>query len=290
MMRALAAFWPLRLRRLLGYADRRSEERLGKLTAWWLAALLLSLLTGVASRGALVLAALVASAPLLWMLRERLRSEEKAGQAEAQLPVLLRETASYLRAGLSFDESLARAASHDGVLFRRLRTALSRNPGAALMELSSGPAGGVFALLGPASRAGSVTAALLEELARYAEEGRSLRQEFQVSTKSYSMLIAMSAVLIMPVLLALSLRFLRVISGITPGASGGLGLPQLVASSLPAEQTMAALSVILLLCTVLLATLFGSVARGESIARGVSRSPLFLVAALAVFLVARGLL
>ncbi len=140
-----------------------------------------------------------------------------------------------------------------------------------------------------AMRSGGHLAQLLEELSRDIAETRSLKKELVTNTRTYVMFIMFTIVIGTPLLLAIAIHFVDVITGIQEaGPTGaGFGMAFLAGEITITADFLIKVSVVLLAVTsVLAAMLMGVIQEGKS-KYGLKYAPFVMIGSFAVFFIVR---
>lgn len=165
------------------------------------------------------------------------RAEDRARRVEEVLPDALQLVSSNLRAGMTPFSSLRTAARPEfGPLEEELKIATTKSLGSeslesALMSISSRINSEVLErvlkLFSSSLRSGAKLADLLQEAARDITDTQTLKRELQTGVKTYSMFIMFTVIVGMPLLLAISIHFVRMMESIRPErlgeAAGAIG-------------------------------------------------------------------
>ncbi|MEE9525829.1 MAG: type II secretion system F family protein, partial [Candidatus Woesearchaeota archaeon] len=145
-------------------------------------------------------------------------------------------------------------------------------------------------LFSASMKSGGHLAQLLEDLANDIAETRALKKELITNTKMYSMLIMFMVVIGAPLLLAVSIHFIKIISGMqatTGAAEAGFGMAALIGTISLTPGFLTKLSVVILFITSLLASmLMGVIAEGKE-KYGLKYAPLVITGSLIVFVISQ---
>ncbi len=143
-------------------------------------------------------------------------------------------------------------------------------------------------LFASALRSGGKIAQLLEETAQDIAETRSLKKEMVTTTKTYTMFILFTVTFGTPVLLAISIHFLTVITEVQSNMGDvGFGMSGLVGQiGITPSFLFQASIIILLLTTIFASMLIGTIREGKA-KYGLKFAPMILGMTFMVFVIAR---
>jgi archaeal flagellar protein FlaJ len=241
-----------RFRHLLSYAGREEDPQ-----HWWGRVIFSSLLLGglflVVVKYVLALSSLFvwASAPigfavgiLLFYLSVYAKVEDRRKRVEKILPDQLQMVAANIRSGLTPVVALRTAARPEfGILEEEIKFATTKSLGTenitdALKEMSKRIDSEVFervvSLFSASLKSGGKLARLLESTAEDIRKSQDLKAELVTSTKMYVLFVLFVVIVGTPVLLAISLQFIDMITRLQSGtaataeagmaALGGIGI------------------------------------------------------------------
>ncbi len=150
--------------------------------------------------------------------------EDYTKRIELMLPDFLRLTAANIRAGMTPFQAIKLAARPEfGPLSEEVAYVTVRGLGTESFSdlllnmnnhIKSESLDRVLRLFSSTVKSGGHLAQILEESSLYIEEKRRLKKELSTITKSYSMFIMFSVVIISPFLLAISIQFLTMVINI----------------------------------------------------------------------------
>ncbi len=255
---------------------------------------------------AALLAFLLAAAALLLLsyLHLYYLIEGRAQAVEEILPDFLLLVSSNINAGMTpFSAFRAAARPEFGPLAEEVKYAVAKSLGTtsfyhALLALSrrirSDSLKDVVAFFSQAMKAGGRLSKLIESSAFDIRQIQELKKELQSSTKMYVMFVAFIVMIATPLLMAVSVQFLDMVSKIQSSARvsfiGDTGLGFLTASSELSSGFMADMSLFLLFGNALLASVFiGVLASGKS-KLGLKYFPAILIVSFLAFLASRAFL
>ena len=231
-----------------------------------------------------------------------LKVQDRTRRVEQVLPDALQLIGSNIRAGMTPFQALRLAARKEfGPLEEEIRFATARALGTesfsdALLSMSqrvkSEMLSRALKLFTTAMRSGGHLATLLEELARDMVAMRALKKELVTSTKTYTIFVLFTIIIGMPLLLAISLHFITVITGLQAiaGLRSDFGLGFLAGEITITADFMLRAAVVMLLVTSLLAcALLGVIAEGKP-AVGFRYAPAVIAGSLIAFVVLRAVL
>ncbi|MBS1266664.1 MAG: hypothetical protein MAG795_00632 [Candidatus Woesearchaeota archaeon] len=205
------------------------------------------------------------------------KAEERTKKVESSLPDAFQIVAANLRAGMTPYKALGEAARDDlGPLAEEINYATSRGLGAEsfsdiLMRISTRIKSDVLdrslKLFTTAMKSGGNLATLLEDIAADISETHALESELKSSTKTYTAFIMFTIIIGAPLLLAISVNFVQMISDMqmqTSAQSAGFGMGFLVGEIVISPLFLKKVSVVVLILTsVLSSMLLGVINEGE---------------------------
>ncbi|RMF54880.1 hypothetical protein D6745_03910 [Candidatus Woesearchaeota archaeon] len=228
------------------------------------------------------------------------RVEDRTKKVEEALPDALQLISANLRAGMTPFEALKLSARDEfGPLKEEIEFATAKAFGTesftkALLNMSkhikSEMLERAMKLFTTAMRSGGHTAQLLEELSKDIAETRTLKKELVTNTKTYSMFIMFTIVIGTPLLLAIAIHFLKMVTAIqakTGRSTVGFGLDFLAGQITISPEFLTKLSMVILFITSLLACmLMGVISEGKA-KHGLRFAPFVIGASIIVFFIAR---
>lgn len=226
--------------------------------------------------------------------------EDRRKRVEEHLPDMLHLVSANLRAGMSPYQALKLSAIKDfGPLKEEIDIASAKAYGidsfaSALLDINkrikSETLDRALKLFTTAMKSGGHMAQLLEELANDISETKALKRELVTSTKTYSMFIMFIVIFGAPLLMAISIHFVDVISGIQSKASNAgavYGLSIFAGEISITSDFLTNVAVVMLIVTSILAgMLMGVIKEGKAV-HGLRYVPFIGIACLAVFYVVR---
>lgn len=230
------------------------------------------------------------------------RAEERTKRIENALPDTLQLIASNLRAGMTPFKALKLSARKEfGPLKEEIDRATSEALGTesfskTLLRISSRVKSEMLdralKLFTTAMKSGGHLAQLLEELGRDISETRSLKRELVTNTKTYTMFIMFTVIIGTPLLLAIAIHFVRIITEIQTRniTNIGFGLSFLAGEITITTGFLTKVAIIMLIITALLASMLIGVIREGKSKYGFKYAPLTIIGSFVVFFVVRGLI
>ena len=225
---------------------------------------------------------------------------DRTKRVEEALPDALQLMSANLRAGMTPFQAMKLAARDEfGPLKEEIEYATTKALGTesfskALLSMAKRIQSPVLdrsmKLFATSMKSGGHLAQLLEDLAEDIAETRTLKMELVTNTKMYSMLIMFMVVIGAPLLLAVSIYFIKIISNMqtTSGVSeAGFGMSFLAGEIAITPEFLTIAAVIMLIITSLLASmLIGVIAEGKE-KYGLKYAPLVITGSLIVFTISR---
>ena len=225
--------------------------------------------------------------------------EERRKRVEEALPDLLYLASANLKAGMPPYQALKLSALKEfGPLKEEIDKAASKAYGTesftdALLDINkrikSETLERALRLYTTAIKSGGHMAPLLEGLANDISESKALKREFITSTKTYTIFIMFIVIFGAPLLMAISLRFVDVISGIKARTGGveqfGLGL--FVTEINITSDFLAKTSIFMLTATGILSSMLIGVVKEGKMKYGMKYAPFVCIATLSVFIIMR---
>lgn len=222
--------------------------------------------------------------------------EKRRKLAEAILPDFLLLAANSIRSGMTPFKAFRESARPEfGALSEEIKLATAKSLGTqsfenALKELSSRISSQTLKdsveLLSQSIRSGSHFAKLLETIAFDIRKAQELKKELLSSTRMYVLFIAFVVLIATPILLAISVQFLGMVSSIQAESleKGSAGLFSFLASQVGISvEFMQNISIILLFGNALLASLFMGILSSERARIGLKFFPILFIVSLIVF-------
>ena len=263
--------------------ERTAEEWLGNTLIIAVLISLIILLTPMGLYGFLMiqftLGAIAAFAliMILGYLIVYFRMEERTKQVEDSLPDAFQIIAANLRSGMTPYKSLKLTARKEfGPLQEEIKYATSKALGTesfseTLLRMSdhikSDMLDRALKLFTTAMRSGGHLASLLEELAADISETKALKNELVNNTKMYTMFIMFTIIIGTPLLLAISINFVEMVSSMqekTGGVVSDFGMGFLAGEVTITPDFLTTLSLVMLFLTGVLASmLIGVINEGK---------------------------
>lgn len=229
------------------------------------------------------------------------KMQSRIDEAETFLPDVLQLISVNLRAGLTAFAAIKIAGRGEfGCLSEELKMCTTKALGVESFSdslitikdrINSPVVERVMKLISTSLLTGGHLAALLEELANDIRTTQSLKREMVTKTKTYTAFILFTILFGTPVLLAISIHFVTMITGITSQNSVGgadqfeLGIGAGGISVTPEFLTQ--LSIAMLFTTCLLASLLMGVINKGSMKYGLKYAPFLIAAGIIMFTLAR---
>ncbi len=226
--------------------------------------------------------------------------EDRRKRVEKVLPDALQLISANLRAGITPFRALQLAARKEfGPLEEEIRYATAKSLGTesfsdTLLKMTdrikSDMLDRAMKLFTTAMKSGGHLAKLLEELAIDIAETNSLKKELTTNTKTYTMFIMFTIILGAPLLLAISIYFVDVITAMqakTGASTAGFGMSFLAGEVAITPDFLTKVSIGMLIMTGLLASmLLGVITEGKA-KYGLRYSLIIIVAALVMFAISK---
>ncbi len=226
--------------------------------------------------------------------------EERKKQVERVLPDMLYLAAANLKAGMSPYQALKLSAREEfGPLKEEIDLATAKSHGMesftdALMAINSRIKSEILdralKLFTTAVKAGGHMAPLLEELANDISETKALKRELVTSTKTYTMFVMFIVIIGTPLLMAISIHFVDVITGIqakTTSSADAYGLGLFAGEIVITTDFLTKIALVMLTATGILASmLIGTIKEGKTI-YGLRYAPFVTIACLIIFYIVR---
>ena len=226
-------------------------------------------------------------------------ADKRTTQVENVLPDALQLIAANLRAGMTPFHAVRSAATDDfgplgqefdhatsqavgKISFARALKSMTRRVQSAALQRS-------IKLFTSSLKSGGKLADLLEGLASDITQRRSLKKEMVSNTMTNTMFIMFTIVIGAPLLLAISIFFVGVITDLqssAPTSGGGFGLGMGGEISITVGFLIKVSYVLLTLTSILACMFIGSMIHGES-KKGLKWAPLLMVASFAMFFICR---
>ena len=221
---------------------------------------------------------------------------DRTKRVEESLPDALQLMSANLKAGMTPFQSMKLSARKEfGPLKEEIEYATTKALGTesfaeALLNMAkriqSPTLDRSMKLFATSMKSGGHLAQLLEDLANDIAETRTLKKELVTNTKMYSILIMFMVIVGAPLLLAVSIQFIRIILNMQ-GAAGttevGFGMAFLAGAITLTPEFLTKMSIALLFITSLLASmLMGVIVEGKE-KYGLKYAPLVITASLILF-------
>ncbi len=226
--------------------------------------------------------------------------EDRARRVEEFLPDALQLISTNLQTGMTPFKALRLAARKEfGPLYGEIRFATSKAFGTESFSDSLQTIGKrvksetlqrALDLFTTAMRAGGHLSKLLDDLAKDIEENRSLKKELVTNTKTSVSFIMFSVIIGAPLLLTISIEFLKFMVDLkakTGTMTGGFGMGMLAGEILITPDFMFGLSVAILIFTSILASILLGVLTEGKINYGFKYAPAVAIGSFLVFLIMR---
>lgn len=226
--------------------------------------------------------------------------EDRTKRVEEVLPDALQLIAANVRAGMTPFQALRKAARKEfGPLEEEIHHSTSRALGTesfskVLLSISKRLKSEILdraiELFTTAMRSGGHLAKLLEELAKDVEETRSLKKDLVTSTKTYVSFIMFTIIIGAPLLLAISIQFIKVISSMQAKAgvsNVGFGMGFLAGEIIITADFLTKLAIAMLVITSLLASMLLGVVREGKPKYGFRYAPVIIIGTMVAFVVFR---
>jgi len=226
--------------------------------------------------------------------------EDRTRRAEDALPDALHLMAANLRAGLTPFQALKMSARKEfGPLREEIHRASAKALGTdsftdALLNMSkrirSGLLHRTMKLFTTSLHSGGKLAQLLEELADEITETKALKRQLVTSTKTYGLFIMFVVVVGAPLLLAIAIQFIQIITHMQ--AKAGVTTDTFGMSFLAGEITLTAdfmtkISIVLLIVTGILSSILSGVIEEGNVKFGLRYAPLVVAGSLGMFFLFR---
>ncbi len=297
------------LRQLYIYAGDEKKNLQGELAPLTIAAVLFAAVVILAQRqffpdnpieGILVAISVIVLAELFFYLFIFFKADRRTKKVEEVLPDALQLMASNLQAGMTAFQAMKLAARKEfGPLKEEFDYATTVALGSesfnqALLnvgkKVNSPVLDRAMKLISSSLKSGGHLAGLLEDLAEDIAETRSLKNELVTNTKTYSMFIMFTIIVGAPLLLAISIHFVRIVINMKSSANISateFGISFMSGAITLTPEFLTQMSVIILFITSLLACmLFGVISSGKE-KYGMKFGPMVVAAALIIFFVAK---
>lgn len=227
------------------------------------------------------------------------KAEERSSKVEDALPDAFQIIAANLRSGMTPFEALKLTARKEfGPLQEEIQYATSRAMGTesfsdTLLRTSerirSDMLDRALKLFTTAMRSGGHLASLLEELARDIGETKALRNEIRTSTKTYTAFIMFTIIIGTPLLLAISINFVKMVSDMqeqTSSATAGFGMGFLAGDVAITPEFLTSMSMFMLFLTAVLASILMGVINEGKPKYGLKYAPTVIIGCFIVFFIA----
>ncbi len=237
---------------------------------------------------------------LLVYLIVYLKAADKTRRIEESLPDMLQIISSNLRAGMTPFQAMKLAARKEfGPLKEEIEIATNKSLGMtsfgkALLDMSRRSRSSLLErsmkLFVTSIRSGGQLAQLLEDLANDIAETRSLKKDLVANTKMYSMLIIFIVGFGAPLLLSVSIQFIKIITNMQSSSNisdAEFGMSFLAGTVSITPDFIFMLSVIIIFVTSLLASILtGVISEGDE-KQGLKYAPLIITFSFIIFALSR---
>lgn len=232
------------------------------------------------------------------------KADKRTAQVEMYLPDVLHMISANLHAGMTPFEAISLVTTHDfGALSEEFKEITTKSQSAVsfadlLVEVTRTIDSDAFErsmkLFASSLRSGGHVAELLEGLARDIRDRQMLKKELVLNSSTNAMFILFTVVIGTPLLLAISIYFLDVVSTLQVTSGGGIsgqfGLGGLGAEVSITPAFLTNLSYAMLLVTDVLATMFiGSMIHGKP-QKGLKFAFPLIIASYVIFIAAQFLI
>ncbi|MBW2966148.1 type II secretion system F family protein [Candidatus Woesearchaeota archaeon] len=221
---------------------------------------------------------------------------DRTKRVEEALPDALQLMSANLKAGMTPFQAMKLAARKEfGPLKEEIEYATTKALGTesfskALLSIAKRIQSPILdramKLFAASMKSGGHLAQLLEDLANDIAETKTLKKELITSTKMYSMLILFMVVIGAPLLLSVSIYFIKIISNMQAAsgtAEAGFGMAFLAGTINLTPDFITKLSIIILFVTAVLASMLMGVIKEGKEKYGLKYAPLVITASLIVF-------
>lgn len=228
------------------------------------------------------------------------KAADRTKRVEEVLPDALQLISSNLRAGMTPFQAMRLAARKEfGPLKEEIEYATTKALGTesfakALLSITKRIRSPVLdrsmKLFATSMKSGGHLAQLLEDLAEDIAETKALKRELVTNTKMYSTLIMFMVVVGAPLLLSVSMQFIRIISNMqtTTGISeAGFGMSFLTGAISLTAEFLVIFSIAMITLTSLLASMLVGVIMEGKEKYGLKYAPLVITASLMIFAASR---
>jgi Flp pilus assembly protein TadB len=239
-------------------------------------------------------------AQLFFYLFYFFKADKRVKKVEEVLPDALQLMASNLNAGMTAFQAMKLAArSEFGPLKEEFDYATTKALGTesfsqALLNVGKRVNSPVLEramkLISSSLKSGGHLAVLLEDLAEDIAETKSLKNELVTNTKTYSMFIMFTIIVGAPLLLAISIHFVKIVVDMKASANISateFGIEFMSGAITLTPEFLTKMAVVILFITSLLACmLFGVISSGKE-KFGLKFGPMVIAAALVIFFIAK---
>jgi len=228
------------------------------------------------------------------------KAEDRSKRVDEALPDMLQLVSSNLRAGMTPFQALRMSARKEfGPLKHEIELATTKALGTAsfsdaLLSISktvrSETLERSMKLFNTALRSGGHLAQLLEELSTDIATTRSLQRELITNTKTYTMFIIFTIAVGTPLLLAIAIHFLSVVTDLqqqTGASTAGFGLSFLAGEISITTSFLNMVSITLMAITASLASMLLGVISDGKMQNGLRYAPFLLIGSFVVFFLSK---
>ncbi len=228
-----------------------------------------------------------------------LKVEDRIQRIENVIPDMLHLVASNLRSGLTPYQAFSISARPEfGPLSEEIEFVTKQGMSTAsftdlLIQMSkhikSNLLERVTKMFSSAIKSGGKLAQLLEDMANDLAQTKALKQELITTTRTYTTFILFTIIIGTPLLLAISIHFIELVSGLqaTTPQGAGFGLDFLGGGLSITPEFLTTISLILLIVTsILTSALLGVIQEGKEL-YGLRYSPILIIGTLSTFFIAR---
>ncbi len=228
------------------------------------------------------------------------KAEDRTARIEKALPDALQLIAANLKAGMTPYKAIKLAARKEfGPLAEEIDYATSRSLGTESFETtllrisertSSETLDRTLKLFTSAMKSGAHLAKLLEDLGSDISQTRELKNELVTSTKTYTAFILFTIIVGTPLLLAISIHFVTIVSAMQEKSNisnVGFGLEFLAGKVVITPDFLTKVSLALLVITSILASMLLGVIKEGKEKHGFRYAPMLITGCLIVFYVSK---
>jgi len=239
---------------------------------------------------------------LLFYLVVYFKIEDRGKRIEDNIPNMLNLLAANLRAGMTPFQALKKSSRKEfGPLQEEIDYATRHAYGTEPFQdtikrisnnVRSGMLDRIIKLFSTALKSGGRLAVLLDDLSRDIFETQGLKRDMVTKTKSYAMFVMFTIIFGAPLLLAISIRFLDMVSKFSGFASSGseFGLGISAGEALITPEFLHIFSIVFLIVTGLLASMLMGVIKEGDPKYGFRYSPIIVGAAIVIFYISKAVI